>query len=108
VSSSHPESCSDPDNCSLTYTQHLKGFGIGGAALVTRGVNRTPGQPDEPLTQALTREKRWVRDIDAYKRLYRDGVHPPRVDGSAFRERSADDRYDVEERPVNIDYEDAR
>lgn len=102
----HPESCKDPD-CTLTYVQHLRSISVSAAAMPTRGVNRTPGQPDEPITQTLTRERRWNRDIDAYKRLYREGLRPPRVDGSAFRERNGETRYDIEARDVKIDYEDA-
>lgn len=103
----HPASCKDP-NCTLRYVDHLRGFGISAQAMPSRGVNRTEGQPDEPLTQTLIREKRWDRDIDAYKRLHREGLRPPRVDGSAFRERTGETRYDIEERPVVIDYNDPR
>jgi hypothetical protein len=81
---------------------------ISGAALPTRAINHTEGQPDEPLADALTREKRWERDIPAYKRLWHQGYRPPRVDGSAARERMAETVYDIEERPINIDYADAR
>lgn len=104
----HPQACKDPDNCTLSYVDHLRGFGLAATAIPTRLVNKTEGQPDEPLTQALTREKRWERDIAAYKRLHKQGLRPPRVDGSRHRERTAETSYDINERPVTVDYQDAR
>ena len=76
-------------------------------ALPTRNlVNKTPGQPDEPMVQALNREKRWDKDIPAFKRLWKEGVRPRRMEGSAFREQHAETSYDVTDRPVKIDYND--
>ena len=34
-------------------------------------------------------DKRWTTDMDAYKRLRRDGLQPPRIDGAADIEREA-------------------
>jgi hypothetical protein len=111
---SHPQCCKDPDNCSLTYIEHLRGFALSATAIPTRTVNRTPGnpelgiraQPDEPLVDALVREKRWDRDTAAFRRLWKDGVKPRRMEGSALRERMGDTKYDIENRPVTIDYSD--
>jgi len=105
-STSHPACCSNPGTCTLTYREHLVGFGLSANALPTRAVNRTPGHADEPVTQTLTREKRWDRDMAAYKRLYRDGLRPPAIDGAALREKQGDTKYDIENRPVTIDYDD--
>jgi hypothetical protein len=69
-------------------------------------VNRTPGQPDEPLTQTAIREKRWERDMDAFKQLIKSGYCPPTMEGSALRLREGKDRYDIECAPVTIDYSD--
>lgn len=102
---SHPACCKDPD-CQLSYVDHLRGFIVGAAAQPSR-VNRTPGQPDEPLSQTAIRDKRWDRDAAAYERLRKDGLHPPRVDGSAMREREGKTEHDIERRPVTIDYKDA-
>lgn len=102
---SHPASCTDP-SCTLTYIEHLRTIRISGAALPTRAVNRTPGQPDEPLIQTITREKRWERDNEAYKRLHKQGYRPPQVDGARFRERTAETVYDINERPVTVDRSD--
>lgn len=93
----HPACCTD-DNCTLTYREHLVGVGIAAAA--------TPNRAGEDTLGALVREKRWGRDMDAYKRLRRDGVQPPQIDGSALRERAGMDNYDIEHRPVTIDYSD--
>lgn len=102
---SHPQSCTDPD-CTLSYRDHLLTIGFDSGAFPTRLYNHTPGQPDEPLTQTNIREKRWHRDMDAFKRLIKHGVCPPQVDGSALREREGKDRHDIEHRQVTIDYSD--
>ena len=41
-------------------------------------------------------ERRWSKDMDAYKRLRRDGLQPAHVDGAARIEREATDRSQVE------------
>jgi hypothetical protein len=104
---SHPACCKNPETCTLTYREHLVGFRASGMA-VTNLVNRTPGQKDEPLRQTLVRERRWERDMAAYKRLHSEGLTPPQVDGSALREREGKTEYDVTERPVTVDYNDPR
>lgn len=42
------------------------------------------------------KEKRWDRDMDAYKRLRRDGLQPPNIDGSARLEQRAEHKVQVE------------
>lgn len=103
----HPASCVDPA-CDLTYRQHLLNINFSASALPTRRVNRTPGLPDEPVSHTLIREKRWERDMPAFDRLTKEGYDVPQIDGSALRERQGESRYDVERRPVKIDYEDPR
>ena len=39
-------------------------------------------------------------DLAAYKRLRKDGLQPPRIDGSAMRERHAESRAQVEGVPA--------
>jgi len=41
--------------------------------------------------------KHFDADMDAYNRLRKDGVQPPRVDGSANREKRAETREQVED-----------
>lgn len=93
----HPASCDDI-NCTLSYRDHLLGISISAAAMPTRTGEDTLG--------TMVREKRWQRDEDAYRRLRKDGLQPPRVDGSALRERQGKTAYDIESRPVTIDYSD--
>lgn len=92
----HPSSCRDP-RCTLTYRQHLLTIHIGADATPTR---------NPEVAQTNIREKRWRRDIDAYRRLYKEGFRPPHVDGARHRERHATSPEDIEHRPVRIDYND--
>lgn len=41
-------------------------------------------------------ERRWHKDMDAYKRLRQDGLQPPKIDGSAKVEARASEKYQVE------------
>lgn len=84
---SHPASCKNPEDCDLSYTEHLRGFVIGTAAIPSRAVTRTPGQPDEPSARTLEREKRWSRDHQAYRELRRAGIRPKSIAGSDHRVR---------------------
>jgi hypothetical protein len=102
---SHPSSCTNPD-CTLSYREHLLTIGYSSSAFPTRLVNRTPGLPDEPLTQTNIRERRWDRDMSAFKRLIAQGVCPPQMEGSALRERRGETREDIERRQVTLDYSD--
>lgn len=95
----HPACCDNPTTCKLSYRDHLVGFGVAAAALPTR--------TDTGVLGTMVREKRWERDMAAYKRLRNDGMQPPQIDGSALRERQGQDAYDVETRQVTIDYADA-
>lgn len=95
----HPACCDDPDNCTLTYREHLAGVGLAASA--------TPNRHKPDTLSSLVRDKRWDRDMAAYKRLRADGMQPPQIDGSALRERQGNDTYDVETRPITIDYADA-
>lgn len=42
------------------------------------------------------KEKRWDRDMAAYKRLRNDGLQPPNIDGSARLEQKAEHKFQVE------------
>lgn len=102
----HPACCKDP-NCALPYRDHLVGFAISATVIPHRAIHRSPDAPDEPAIQTLTREKRWERDISAFKRLHKQGYHPPQIDGSRFRERAADNEFDINSRHVTVDYKDS-
>ncbi|NIR34904.1 MAG: hypothetical protein GWN07_02305 [Actinobacteria bacterium] len=81
----HPECCTNPHDCTLSYREHLTGFGIGVDAVPSRAVTRTPGQPDEPCTTTRQRETTWAADHDAYRQLRRAGIRPESIQGSADR-----------------------
>ena len=95
----HPACCLNPDTCTLSYREHLSGFSVASAA--------TPNRRAESHANN-TREGRWHRDMGAYKRLRENGLQPPQIDGSALREKQGTDRFDIEERPVTIDYSDSK
>jgi len=104
----HPACCKDPDNCDLSYADHLRGIVMGASAIPNRAITLTPGSPNEPAIQTEIREKRWQRDIAAFRRLHKDGVTPPQIDGAALREREGKTVYDITQRPVTIDRSDPR
>lgn len=104
----HPACCKDPDHCSLSYRDHLVGFGLSATIIPNRAVTRTEGLPDEPTTQTLTRDKRWERDSAAYRRLHKEGLRPPRMEGSALREKQGETEFDINHRKVKIDYNDPK
>lgn len=41
-------------------------------------------------------ERRWHKDMDAYKRLRQEGLQPKQIDGAARVEAKADTRFQVE------------
>ena len=41
-------------------------------------------------------EKQWHKDMDAYKRLRKDGLQPKKIDGSHMVEAKAKESYQVE------------
>lgn len=60
---------------------------MGSNSTTTRG-----GQVAE--TSAM--EKRWQRDMPAYRRLRQDGLQPKQIDGSAELEKKAKHAWQVE------------
>lgn len=59
--------CNCPD-----YRTHIRGITIGGFPT--------------PTTET---ERKWDKDMPAFKRLYNEGLNPARIDGAAVMERSA-------------------
>lgn len=45
-------------------------------------------------------EKQWDRDMDAYKRLRKDGLQPVKIDGCSLVESLATDRRQIEGIPA--------
>ncbi|MFP4512087.1 MAG: hypothetical protein ACLFRV_03965 [Acidimicrobiales bacterium] len=61
------------------YLDKLRSVAIAPSATPTRG--------DGKAAEVNAREARWHRDMPAYKRLRRDGLQPPQIDGSARLEQ---------------------
>jgi hypothetical protein len=45
---------------------------------------------------AKARDKRWEKDMPAYKRLRQEGYQPPSIDGAAALERDASTKFEIE------------
>jgi len=48
------------------------------------------------VSNVEAREKRWAKDMPAYKRLRAQGLQPKSIDGSAHLEARAETRFEVE------------
>lgn len=82
-----PSWCKEPD-CDLVYGAHPWSFSVASAALPTRGNAHTVA------TNAT--EKRWDRDMPAYKELRRQGLQPRRIDGAADLAATASTELEIE------------
>jgi hypothetical protein len=59
------------------------------------GVGTMPTRhPSSAVTEA--REKRWEKDMPAYKRMRQQGLQPKTIDGAAHIEAKAETRFEVE------------
>lgn len=74
----------DVEGC---FACKVTGVTFGASAMPTR-------KPEEHRT--IDKERILDKDLDAYKRLRRDGVQPKGIDGSAKIEARAEERYQVE------------
>lgn len=81
-----PSSCKE-NNCSLTYREHLLSINISADALPTRG---------RAVSSVQAREKVLSKDLDAYKRMRRQGVQPAVLRGAASLESMAERKEHVE------------
>ena len=79
----------DTDACTKAdcFRCKLQSINMAGAAMITR-------QPNSAGTHAW--EERTIKDMDAYKRLRRDGLQPKGVVGSAKAEAFGQTRFEVE------------
>lgn len=62
---------------------------------VTFGADAMPSRKRHAARTNAT-ERRWDKDMAAYKRLRADGLQPAQIDGSAKMEAKAEDRVQVE------------
>ena len=65
--------------CCPDYKTHIRGINVGGF----------------PTDTTLT-ERKWDKDMPAYKRLYDSGLNPARIDGAYVMERSATHPREIE------------
>lgn len=80
------DGCAQPDHCGGTWPEddrHKPGQVRGCFAAKARGVKLRAD--NMPFT---AREKVMASDNDAYRRLRKDGIQPPKVDGSAHLEKA--------------------
>ena len=52
------------------------------------------------MGEAKAREKRWSRDMPAYKRLRKQGLQPRQIDGCGILEKHATEKWQIEGAPV--------
>ena len=81
---SHYETCRGEDDC---ITCKLLSISFGSGAAPTRHAG---------AAAVDAREKRWAKDMPAYKALRAQGLQPPRIDGSAELAARAETRFEVE------------
>lgn len=79
-------SCGKPCGCP-TYRDHLLSISVAASATPTR-------RPQAAAAEA--KERRWEKDMPAYKRLRANGVQPKQIDGSAHLEQRATEKVEVE------------
>lgn len=68
-----------PKGCCPDYKTHIRRVNVGGFP-----------------TQTTLTERKWDKDMPAFKRLCDDGLNPPRIDGAYVMERSATEKREIE------------
>lgn len=96
---SHPASCQNPEQCDLSYREHLLHIQISPQALPTRSVTHNEHVHDEPTDQTRAREKRMKKDMPAFKALREQGYHPRSVRGAHKLAMTATSAAQIEGRP---------
>lgn len=70
-------------------------------ANVRMGSNSTTTRGSQVAATNQT-ARNWDRDMPAYKRLRKEGLQPRSIDGSAFVEKHATEKWQVEGKPANV------
>lgn len=65
----------------------VAGVSFGSNSTTTRGAR---------VAEINQTEKGWKKDMDAYKRLRRDGLQPRQIDGSSVLEKHATEKWQIE------------
>ena len=77
------------------HTEYTEGCFVCKVSTISFGSSGMPTRsPVAAATEA--REKRWNKDMPAYKALRAQGLQPPRIDGSAELASKAETRFEVE------------
>lgn len=79
--------CGKPCNCE-SYRAHIMSVSVSASATPSRDRSKETVAAD-------AREKRWEKDMPAYKRLREDGLQPAHIDGSSRMEQTANDKLEV-------------
>lgn len=82
-----PSWCSEPD-CGLSYGAHPWGFAISASALPTRA--------SAQVAAIDAKERRWDRDMPAYREMRKQGLQPKAIDGAADIAARASTEMEVE------------
>ena len=77
----HP---TDVDGC---FGCKILGVRMGANTTTTRG---------SVVGETNARERRWQRDMPAYKRLRQQGLQPRQIDGAAILEKHATEKWQIE------------
>lgn len=77
----------DVENC---FGCRVAGISFGANSTTTRGAE---------VAATNQTAKNWDKDMPAYKRLRKEGLHPRSIDGAAEVEKKATERWQVEGTP---------
>ena len=78
-----------PSGCHNTYREHLLSINIAPSATPSR----RGGQEAKEINE---RERRWQKDMPAYKEMRKTGLWPTRIDGAAEMQTRARSQWEVE------------
>lgn len=81
--------CSGPCQCP-TFKEHIANIRVGQPS------DHPTSTGGQEAFRTNAREKRWQKDIPAYRRLRGNGLQPPRIDGAAEVEQRATSAAQVE------------
>lgn len=62
---------------------------------VSFGANSSTSQGSK-VAEIVKTERGWNKDMDAYKRLRREGLQPKQIDGSSILEKHATQKWQIE------------
>lgn len=62
---------------------------------VAFGANSSTSQGAK-VSEIVKTERGWNKDMDAYKRLRREGLQPKQIDGSSVLEKHATEKWQIE------------